>query len=90
MKLSDLFAYFGNAFTYILVVVQTDEILKIISFALSIAVSLTILASKIIAWWKRAKEDGKIDSKEMEELSNILKDGKESIDKKGEENGKSK
>lgn len=67
-------------------------IVTVAGFIISVLVPLII---KFIKWYKKAKEDGKIDKKEMEELEQIvsqgskeIKDGVESIkeesDKKSE------
>lgn len=88
MKLFDVLSIGGNVFTYILATLQSNEILQIISFTLSILTSIVILLAKILAWWKEAKKDGKIDSEELNQLADILKDTEKEIKKKGEENGK--
>lgn len=79
----------GNAVMYVLSANQTKEIFEIISLVLSILISIVILVSNIIKWYKMAKKDGKIDSDEVEQLTDIVKDGlediKEKTDKKGEE-----
>ena len=72
MKLDDVFAIGGNAFGYVLAAVQQNEILQIISFALSTVTSVIIIAFKIWAWWKKAKADGKISKEEIDELHDII------------------
>ena len=42
--------------------------------------TLFIIVVNIISWYKKAKKDGKIDEEEIEELKNIVEDGKEKID----------
>ena len=76
----------GNGGQYILTAVQTNEVLQIVELIISILTSLFILGINIYAWYKKAKKDGKIDEKEIEELKNIVQDGKEQIEKtdKGE------
>ena len=72
MKLDDVFAIGGNAFGDVLAAVQQNEILQIISFALSTVTSVIIIAFKIWAWWKKAKADGKISKEEIDELHDII------------------
>ena len=77
----------GNGMQYILTVAQTNEIFQLIELILSISTTLFILLINIIAWWKKAKKDGKIDEEEINELKQIVNDGKEKIEtikKKGE------
>ena len=76
----------GNGGQYILTAVQTNEVLQIVELIISILTSLFILGINIYAWYKKANKDGKIDEKEIEELKNIVQDGKEQIEKtdKGE------
>lgn len=58
-------------------VVMIEGYLQIISLSLAILASLVSLSINIAKWWKKAKKDGKIDSEELEELDNIIKEGKE-------------
>ena len=75
----------GNGTQYILTVAQTNEIFQLVELILSIATTLFILGINIYAWYKKAKKDGKIDEKEIEELKDIVEKGKENLeDKKGE------
>ena len=76
MKLDDAFTIGGNLFGYVLSAVQTNEILQIISFALSIATSTIIIGFKVWAWWKKAKADGKITKEEIDELHDIIDDSR--------------
>lgn len=72
MKIDDILTVGGNLFGYVLSAVQTNEILQIISFALSIATSAIIIFFKLWAWWKKAKADGKITKEEIDELHDII------------------
>lgn len=80
----------GSALSLIGVGVSTDKLDHIVSIVCAvIGLLITITISVIIPlvkWWKKAHKDGKIDEEELDELSTILKDGKESIEnkKKGE------
>ena len=68
-----------NGFMYLLSATQTKEIFEIISLVLSIAMSIFLIVSKIVYWYKKAKEDGKIDKEEVEELIDIIKDGQDKL-----------
>ena len=88
MKIKDVFEISGNGVMYILTATQTKEVFEIISLALSILISILIIAGKIITWYKKAKEDGKITADELKEGVDIIKDGtqeiKEKVEKKGD------
>ena len=72
----------ANGGQYILTAVQTNEVLQIIELVLSILTTLFILGINIFYWWKKASADGKIDKEEIEELQNIVEDGKEKLENK--------
>lgn len=80
----------GSALSLVGVGISTDKLDHIVSIICAvIGLLITITISVIIPfakWWKKAKKDGKIDEEELDELSTILKDGKENIEnkKKGE------
>lgn len=86
MKVRDLFQMGGNAVMYVLTATQTKEIFEIISLVLSILISLLIIISKLIEWWKKAKSDGKITNEEIKEAQDIIEEGIENLQdiKKGE------
>lgn len=88
MKFKDVFEISGNGVMYILTATQTKEVFEIISLVLSILISILIIVGKIITWYKKAKEDGKITADELKEGVDIIKDGtqeiKEKVDKKGD------
>ena len=76
MKASELGYVGGNLFTYVLSAVQTNEILQIISFCLSILTSLVLLFFRLWSWWKKASADGKIEKEEIDEAIDIIEDHK--------------
>ena len=91
MKPNEVVTIGGNLFTYVLSAIQQNEILQYIEFAISILISLLLIAYRVWKWWKEARKDGKIDSKEIREGLEIIKDGKKIVQqiaekKKGEEN----
>ena len=81
MKHGDIFAIGGNAFTYLFASFQANQVFQIIELCFSILTSIVIITLKIISWFKKAKQDGKIDSEEVDDLINILGDKKEEDDK---------
>ena len=48
----------------------------VLGFLISVAIPGII---KLVKWWKKAKEDGKIDEEELNELGDILQDGKDGL-----------
>ena len=89
MKVKDFGEIFGNGVMYALTATQTKEVFEIISLILSIIISCLIVVSKIIEWYKKAKEDGKITVDEVKEGVDILSDGvndiKNQVDKSKED-----
>lgn len=79
MKISDTLEIGGNTGMYILTAVQTKEIFQIISLVLSILISIFIIVGKVVEWYKKAKEDGKITKEEIKELTNNVKEDINSI-----------
>lgn len=79
MKIKDFFQIIGNGFQYLVSFAQVEDIARIVGLILSIIISVLILVDKIITWWKKAKEDGKITEDEIQEGVNIIKDGTEEI-----------
>ena len=72
----------ANGGQYVLTAVQTNEVLQIVELVLSILTTLFILGVNIYSWWKKASADGKIDKEEIEELQQIVNDGKENLENK--------
>jgi len=77
----------------IMTVVQTNQIFQLVSLILTCIATAVAIGFTIYKWYKAAKADGKIDSKEVEELVDIVKDGTEKIidkveDYKEQKNGK--
>ena len=59
--------------------IQTDEVLRWISFGFTLLSVILTIAYNIWRWWKKSKEDGKISMKEVDELGEIIKDGSDSL-----------
>lgn len=64
----------GNVITYVLAAIQTNEVLQIIEFVMSVVLTLVILAYRVWHWWKEAKKDGKISEDEIDELGKIIEE----------------
>lgn len=67
----------GDGLLAIFTAVQIDAIMKWISLALTILTTIVTLAFTIYKWWRKAKEDGKIDEEEIEQLIDIVDDAKD-------------
>lgn len=88
MKLNEIISAGGNACTYILAFVQSNETLQMIEFILAIITSIILLLYRLWVWYKEAKKDGKITKEELKDGINIMANGVEDIKKKGEKDGK--
>ena len=69
----------GIGLQAIFTAIQTDEVLRWISFGFTLVSVILTIAYNIWRWWKKSKEDGKISMKEVDELGKIIKDGSESL-----------
>lgn len=59
--------------------VQTDEVLRWISFAITLISFIITLSCNIYKWWRNSKKDGKITMDEVDELVDIVKDGSDTL-----------
>lgn len=75
----------GDTVLALFTVAQPDVILKWVSLALTIITTLLTAAFTIYKWWKKAKQDGKIDEKEQQELIDILENTKDKLNGKDKE-----
>lgn len=78
----------GNAFGYVLAVIQSNEVLQIISFVLSVMTSLIIIGYKVWVWWREAKKDGKITKDELQQLGDSISDDMKDLHDKTKGEGK--
>lgn len=74
-----------NASGYVISATMTKEVLQIIALICSILGTLIIGITRIVDWYIRAKQDGKIDSSEIKELGQIVEEEKEKIEKETKE-----
>lgn len=77
----DYLSWIGSVFGTILTAVQSDQIFQYISLALTILSTLIAILYTIWKWWRKAKEDGKIDEEEVKDLVDQIDD----VVKKGED-----
>lgn len=70
---------FGIGIQAILTAVQTDEVLRWISFGFTLFSVILNIAYNVWRWYRKSNEDGKISMKEVDELGEIIKDGSESL-----------
>lgn len=82
MKVKNCLEVCGNGIMYVLSITQTRELFEIVSLSLSIFISLLIIISKMISWFKEAKKDGVIESKEIKEAIDIIINGASEIEEK--------
>lgn len=69
----------GIGLQAIFTAVQTDEVLRWISFGFTLLSVILTIAYNIWRWYRKSKEDGKISMKEVDELGEIIKDGSDSL-----------
>ena len=69
----------GIGLQAIFTAIQTDEVLRWISFGFTLVSVILTIAYNIWRWWRKSKEDGKISMDEVDELVDIVKDGSDSI-----------
>lgn len=69
----------GIGLQAIFTAVQTDEVLRWISFGFTLLSVILTIAYNIWRWYRKSKEDGKISMKEVNELGEIIKDGSNSL-----------
>ena len=76
----------GTALGVVGTATQVNDVLKTISLILTITGAiLTYIVMPLIAWYKRAKQDGKIDADEIKEGVEIIDEGSQSVKDKVEE-----
>lgn len=76
----------GTALCAVGTATQLNEVLQTISLVLTILGAIfTFILMPLWAWYKKAKEDGKITKEELKEGVNIVKEGSQSVKDKVEE-----
>lgn len=69
----------GIGLQAIFTAVQTDEVLRWISFGFTLLSAILTIAYNIWRWYRKSKKDGKITMNEVDELVDIVKDGSDSL-----------
>lgn len=69
----------GIGLQAIFTAIQTDEVLRRISFGFTLVSVILTIAYNIWRWYRKSKEDGKISMDEVDELVDIVKDGSDTI-----------
>lgn len=72
MKKELIGALCGNILSVVGTATQTNEILQTISLIISILGGLITFSMPFVAWFIKAKKDGKIDKEELEELDELI------------------
>lgn len=96
MKARIIGSVLGNVFSILGVTLSAEQIdtaesiVSIICMVLGITITIiSAIIIPLVKWYKQAKQDGKIDENEVDELVDIISDGvdevKEQLPKKGEE-----
>ena len=77
----------GTGMSSVGAIVDVNQVLSIISTIITIVGGIiTLIVIPLITWWKKAKEDGKITKEEIDEATQIIKEGTEGLkDKKEKE-----
>ena len=70
---------FGIGIQAILTAIQTDEVLRRISFGFTIFSVILNIAYNVWRWWRNSNKDGKISMDEVDELVDIVKDGSDTL-----------
>ena len=71
--------YIANGCGVIFSAIQQNEVLSWISWGLTLLATLVSLAFTLWKWWKKAKQDGKIDDGEIQEGIDIIHDHTEQL-----------
>lgn len=72
MNIDDVIPGCINLMGYTFASIQQNPVFQVIEFVLSALASILIIGFKLYQWWHKAKKDGKIDDKEIEELGKIV------------------
>ena len=88
MKIKDALEIIGNGSMYVLTAVTPEKLLSLINLGLSILISIVILVTKLVSWWKDAKKDGKVTKEEIKQGVDIITSGVDEIKENIERNNK--
>lgn len=72
----------GTALSVAGTVIQTNELLQLISLIISIVGGLiTFIVVPLLTWYNKAKADGKITKEEIKEVKDTIKNGVDKLKK---------
>ena len=75
MKDSNFTSWLLTGFSGFLTFIQQNEIMQIISLAVTILSGVVSLAFNLYKWIRKAKKDGKISDEELDELASLVEGG---------------
>lgn len=71
----------GTAMGFVGTAMQTEQVLRIVALIITIVGAiLTYVVMPLLNWYKKAKQDGKIDIDELKEGVDILTSGSQSVE----------
>ena len=80
MKKEILEGLFGTSLSAVGTALQTEDILRYVSLAITIIGGIiSMIVIPLVNWYRQAKQDGKISKEELEEGVKIISDGAEDI-----------
>lgn len=68
------FGTIGSLSSWLLTIAQTNEIMQLIMFIMSIISTAFTIAFIVYKWYNKAKEDGKITKDEIDDLMDDISD----------------
>lgn len=79
-------SWIGCTLSVVGTAMQTEHVLQVISIVLTCIATLTTIGLNLFLWYKKAKEDGKIDAEEAKEGAGIVIDGVKNLQQNIEQN----
>lgn len=80
MKNSIITGTIGTSLSAVGTAIQTNDILETISIIITIIGGIiTFIIVPLVSWYKKSKQDGKIDNEELKDSVNIIADGSNKI-----------
>ena len=81
----DATGYVFNGIGAVFSAIQTNEVLSIVSWCITILATLLSIAFNIYRWYRKASEDGKITKEEVDELIDGVSKDIEEVKKNGKD-----
>lgn len=67
---------------------EVDTIVSIVCSCVGLLITIISIVLSVIKWWKKASEDNKITSEEIDELIHLIEDKKEDFQDKNKKENK--